>query len=65
MPQLDDSREALLHAGEDAQKTVKRAWDGFTDFTLRDNVLEVAVGLVYVPFLSLLFTLCLLQSHTF
>ncbi|GAM88126.1 hypothetical protein ANO11243_061570 [Dothideomycetidae sp. 11243] len=24
-------------------------WDGFTDFALRDNVLEVAVGLIY-PF---------------
>jgi large conductance mechanosensitive channel len=44
MPRLDDSRESLLH---DAQQHVKRAWDGFCDFALRDNVLEVALGLMY------------------
>jgi len=46
MPHLDESREALLHAGEDARARVARFWDGFTDFALRDNVLEVAVGLI-------------------
>ena len=49
MPRLDDSREALLHAGQGIQKRAKRAWDGFSDFALRDNVLEVAVGLMYNP----------------
>lgn len=47
MPRLDDSSTALLHAGENAGKRVRRAWDGFCDFALRDNVLEVAVGLMY------------------
>lgn len=47
MPRLDDSGEALLHAGENAKGRVKRVWDDFTDFLLSDNVLEVAVGLVY------------------
>lgn len=46
MPRLDDSGEALLHAGSDASKRVKRVWDDFTDFLLSDNVLEVAVGLI-------------------
>ena len=47
MPRLDDTREALLGASENAQKRVHRAWEGFQDFALRDNVLEVAVGLMY------------------
>ena len=46
MPRLDDHREALLQAGERANKRVKHFWDGFADFALRDNVLEVAVGLI-------------------
>ena len=49
MPRLDDSEEALLHAGRDAKNRAQRAWDGFSDFALRDNVLEVAVGLMYYP----------------
>lgn len=48
MPRLDESREALLHAGHDVGERVYRAWDGFCDFVLRDNVLEVAVGLMYL-----------------
>ena len=46
MPRLDDSRDALLNAGEDTKNRAKRAWDGFSDFALQDNVLEVAVGLM-------------------
>ncbi|MCJ1253721.1 hypothetical protein MMC24_001533 [Lignoscripta atroalba] len=46
MPQLDDSGEALRQAGRDAHQRARRAWDGFSDFALRDNVLEVAVGLI-------------------
>ena len=46
MPRLDDGREALLNASGDTRKRVKRAWDGFSDFALQDNVLEVAVGLM-------------------
>lgn len=47
MPRLDDGSEALLHAGQDVRRRVRRVWDGFCDFALRDNVLEVAVGLMY------------------
>ncbi|MCJ1412010.1 hypothetical protein MMC19_006102 [Ptychographa xylographoides] len=46
MPSLDESGEALMRAERDARKRVSRAWDGFSDFALRDNVLEVAVGLI-------------------
>ena len=48
MPRLEDSETALLNAGQDAKDRAKRAWDGFSDFALRDNVLEVAVGLMYL-----------------
>jgi large conductance mechanosensitive channel len=48
MPALDDTGEALLRAEQDAQKTVKSLWEGFQDFALRDNVLEVATGLMFV-----------------
>lgn len=44
--QLDGSREALLHAGEDVRRRVTRFWDNFSDFAVRDNVLEVATGLM-------------------
>ena len=53
MPRLDDdTRQALLHDAEEARTRVRRFWDGFTDFALRDNVLEVAVGLMFVPVFS-------------
>ena len=47
MPRLEDGQEALLGAEGDVRKRAKREWDSFTDFALRDNVLEVAVGLMY------------------
>ncbi|MCJ1350677.1 MAG: hypothetical protein MMC33_000658 [Icmadophila ericetorum] len=43
MPRLDDSTEHLLESG---QHRAKRVWEDFTEFALRDNVLEVAVGLI-------------------
>ncbi|KAL3419505.1 putative ion channel [Phlyctema vagabunda] len=43
---LSSSREDLMHAGGEAGKRAQRAWDGFQDFALQDNVLEVAVGLI-------------------
>jgi large conductance mechanosensitive channel len=46
MPQLDDNTEALLRTGQNAKSRVGQAWDGFANFALRDNVLEVAVGLM-------------------
>ncbi|KAF8198459.1 ion channel [Pholiota molesta] len=46
----DDTRRALLQDAESdvghIRRTVKSAWSGFIDFALRDNVLEVATGLV-------------------
>ena len=46
MPRLDESGEALLNAERNVQNRARRAWDGFSDFALRVNVLEVAVGLM-------------------
>ena len=48
MPQLeiDDTRRHLLQAGQRAQTRAGRFWNGFADFALQDNVLEVAVGLM-------------------
>lgn len=46
MPRLDESTDALLRVGSDAQKHVRRVWHGFSDFVLRDNVLEVSMGLM-------------------
>lgn len=48
MPQLDEQSERLLRAGHRAESSVKRFWDGFCDFALQDNILEVAVGLMCV-----------------
>lgn len=49
MPQLNENTQQYLH---DAERGVRRgagsAWDSFSNFALRDNVLEVAVGLMYV-----------------
>lgn len=36
----------LLPTREDIRRGASRAWNDFCDFALRDNVLEVAVGLV-------------------
>ncbi len=46
-----DPRVALLETESNVQRKVKSVWSGFTDFALRDNVLEVAVGLMYACFL--------------
>lgn len=46
MPQLDESSEHLLNTGQKVQKRASSAWNGFSNFALQDNVLEVAVGLM-------------------
>lgn len=38
--------DLLLAVEEDIGKTVQSVWTGFSRFALRDNVLEVAVGLM-------------------
>ncbi|CAL8581343.1 hypothetical protein XPA_007042 [Xanthoria parietina] len=44
MPRLEDAQQTLLPSNLKAR--TQNAWDDFTDFALRDNVLEVAVGLI-------------------
>ncbi|KAJ5496699.1 Large-conductance mechanosensitive channel [Penicillium fimorum] len=43
---LDESTEVFLRTGQKAQEQVRHAWDGFINFAARDNVLEVALGLI-------------------
>lgn len=43
---LDGSTEALLRVGHGAQDRVRHGWDAFVNFAARDNVLEVALGLM-------------------
>lgn len=47
MPHLDEHTEHLLRDAEQGvRKKTSSAWDSFSNFALRDNVLEVAVGLM-------------------
>jgi len=46
----DDATTALMHTGSSIRHRVRSAWTGFLEFALRDNVLEVAVGLMYVHY---------------
>ncbi|KAG9230978.1 putative ion channel [Amylocarpus encephaloides] len=43
---LEESQDLLGAAGDQVVGGAKRMWEGFTDFALQDNVLEVAVGLI-------------------
>ncbi|KAL4982212.1 hypothetical protein BDW68DRAFT_182772 [Aspergillus falconensis] len=43
---LEESSSTITRLGSDAKSRVHRAWDGFVDFAARDNVLEVALGLI-------------------
>ena len=58
MPQLDENTQQLLNDVEHgARRHTFSAWDSFSNFALRDNVLEVAVGLMYA-----LLLLCVLYD---
>ncbi|KAI4196915.1 MAG: hypothetical protein LQ350_006228 [Teloschistes chrysophthalmus] len=46
MPRLEDVEQSLLSTGSNLKERTRNAWDSFSDFALRDNVLEVAVGLI-------------------
>ncbi|KAI4252630.1 MAG: hypothetical protein LQ352_004180 [Teloschistes flavicans] len=46
MPRLEDAEQSLLSSGSNLKQRTQNAWDSFSDFALRDNVLEVAVGLI-------------------
>jgi len=43
---LDGEARALLQAGQTVKRRVSRFWEGFTEFAVRDNVLEVGLGVV-------------------
>ncbi|KAJ6037094.1 hypothetical protein N7540_001373 [Penicillium herquei] len=43
---LDDSTEILIRVGQTAGEQVKHGWNAFLNFAARDNVLEVALGLI-------------------
>ncbi|TKX21663.1 anditomin synthesis protein L [Elsinoe australis] len=50
MPQLpidDEERHSLNGFAADARARASSFWDSFSNFALRDNVLEVAVGLIF------------------
>jgi large conductance mechanosensitive channel len=47
MPRLDETtHEYLSDAERGVRQRTSSAWDSFSNFALRDNVLEVAVGLM-------------------
>ncbi|KAF2201151.1 gated mechanosensitive channel [Delitschia confertaspora ATCC 74209] len=55
MPRLEETTPRFLRDAEQgAVRHTSRAWDSFSNFALRDNVLEVAVGLI----LAAAFTAC-------
>ncbi|KAJ5802798.1 uncharacterized protein N7503_005248 [Penicillium pulvis] len=43
---LDESTDLLLRVGQTAGEQVRHGWDAFLNFAARDNVLEVALGLI-------------------
>lgn len=43
---LDESTDLLLRVGQTAGDQVRHGWDAFLNFAARDNVLEVALGLM-------------------
>ena len=45
---LDENTEAVLRVGQAAGEQVRHGWEAFLNFAARDNVLEVALGLMSV-----------------
>ncbi|KAJ5894289.1 hypothetical protein N7495_005980 [Penicillium taxi] len=43
---LDESTEIFVRVGQTAGEQVKHGWQAFLNFAARDNVLEVALGLI-------------------
>lgn len=43
---LEDSTDVLIRVGQTAGEQVKHGFDAFVNFAARDNVLEVALGLM-------------------
>lgn len=46
MPRLDDAGQTLLQAEQGLVRPFRSFWQGFCDWALKDNVLEVALGLI-------------------
>lgn len=46
----------LLPSRQESNRAIRRAWSDFCDFALRDNVLEVAVGLILAAAFSTVVT---------
>jgi hypothetical protein len=44
---IESGLETAGELSEHAQKGVKRFWNGFSEFALSENVLQVAIGLMY------------------
>ena len=61
---LEDSREIFNDAGEVVQKGAKKLWEGFSDFALQENVIGVAVGLMYVDFYRLVVTIVFFPNNS-
>lgn len=60
-----DSSEPLLrttNAANAARRHITGFWEGFVDFAFNDNVLHVAIGLMYVPLSAVPCTLDHLHS---
>lgn len=55
---IESGLETAGEISEHAQKGVKRFWNGFSEFALSENVLQVAIGLMYV-----LIRICSLCLH--
>lgn len=43
---LDESTDVLIRVGQTAGEQVRQGLDAFVNFAARDNVLEVALGLM-------------------
>jgi large conductance mechanosensitive channel len=43
---LDDSTDVLIRVSQTATEQVRHGWRAFVNFAARDNVLEVALGLM-------------------
>lgn len=43
---LDESSDVFKRVSQTAGEQVKHGWDAFLNFAARDNVLEVALGLM-------------------
>ena len=55
----DETRAHLVDAEHVVTRKVRSIWEGFVQFALRDSVIEVALGLMYVLLFLLLHSVLL------